>query len=496
MISLLIAAAIFAASERDQGEVVTVIPREDEDAVLHNPDMGWVLYENYPVDPRPNGTSTLLTLPDEDFPEVDSVAIMLSWADVEVREGVYDFSAVDYAYDYWRKKGKRIHLRMSTESLLWWTTLDPPRGKGIPDYVLEKLPPDKKQVRRWMGIPYVVVDARHPYYLERLRAFLKEVARHFSGDRSVDLIDLRGFGLWGEWHSGYRYESVEARREALIKIIDLFSEVFKDNLLALSYSYDPDGPEEYYAGPTDKFDPKYTAHYEGYLYFSAFDYALKKPNITFRRDGCGGAVHSNERRFCEEAFRVWRKAPLVCEFVMGYRDAKRRGREFVDWCLEDALSLHPNYINLMGWHGRGALEFIRERPDLIAYGLRRMGYRLVPVMVRYPRVVRSGEGFRVEMEWVNKGVGRALRKYELRLTLADGSGRTIDSFDAGPIDTDEWIEGKRYRVEVEAVFRRVAPGEYDLRLMLVDPRDGRAIALPLVDRYPDGSYRIGEIEVR
>ena len=33
-------------------EIVTVTPAEDEKAVLHNPNMGWVLYENFPLDAK------------------------------------------------------------------------------------------------------------------------------------------------------------------------------------------------------------------------------------------------------------------------------------------------------------------------------------------------------------------------------------------------------------------------------------------------------------
>jgi len=496
ILRFIICMSLICLKEVTEVPIVTVIPREDTQAVLHNPDMGWIVYENYPLDQRPNGSSTLVTLPDEDFPDVDNVAIMFSWADIERREGEYDFSKADYAYDYWRKRGKQIQLRMSTESLLWWTNSDPPSGKGIPDYVLDRLPPDKKQIRRWSGIPYVVVDARDPFYLERLKAFLKAVSRHFSGERRVTLVDLRGFGLWGEWHSGYRYESVEARREALIRIIDLYSEAFKENYVALSYSYDPDSPKEYYAGPCDRYDPKFTTHYADYLYYSAFDYALRKDNVTFRRDGVGGAVHSNERRLCEEAFRIWRKAPMVCEFVVGYRQAKQGGREHVTWFVEDALSLHPNYINLLGWQARDARDFLYERPDLIAYGLRNMGYRLLPTRVRYPGAIRNGEAFSLEMEWVNRGVGRALQRYELRVLLADTNGKVIGTCRAGPMETNRWIKGKSYPVVKEIVFRDVPPGRYELRLMLVDPRDGRIIALPLVDRCEDGSYRLGTILVR
>src|SRR6478672_2973971 len=122
-----------------------VKPKELPDAVLHNPDMGWVLYENYPVDQDPKGSSTLLTLPDEKFDGVDAVAIMFSWADVEKRPDEYDFSKVDFAYDYWAKRGKAIQLRLSSESLLWWASRTPPAGAGVPEYVLAKLPASEKQ---------------------------------------------------------------------------------------------------------------------------------------------------------------------------------------------------------------------------------------------------------------------------------------------------------------------------------------------------------------
>src|SRR4051812_47771753 len=93
-----------------------VEPKELPDAVLHNPDMGWVLYENYPVDQDPKGSSTLLALPSEKFEGVDAVAVMFSWADVEKQPDEYDFSKVDFAYDYWASRGKAIQLRLSSES--------------------------------------------------------------------------------------------------------------------------------------------------------------------------------------------------------------------------------------------------------------------------------------------------------------------------------------------------------------------------------------------
>ena len=89
-----------------------------------------MLYENYPLDQDPHGSSTLLTLPADDFTGVDAVALMFSWADIETREDQYDFSKANFAFDYWHQRGKEIQLRVSSESLLWWTKREPPAGEG------------------------------------------------------------------------------------------------------------------------------------------------------------------------------------------------------------------------------------------------------------------------------------------------------------------------------------------------------------------------------
>ena len=477
-------------------ETVTVTPAEDEKAVLHNPDMGWVLYENYPVDPAPGGSNTMITMPDESFDGVDEVAVMFSWFDVERRMGVYDFMDVDKAYDYWKARGKRIQLRMSTETLLWWDNANPPRGKGPPDYVVERLSQERKQRREGGGLPpYTVLDARDPYYLERLEKFLSAVAAHYSGERAVTLVDLRGFGVWGEWHSGFKYPDVDARREALKDVIDRYAAAFKDNWVSLCYSYDPDGPKALYAGPYNVFDEKFTENYDQFLTFSAFDHALTKPNVTFRRDGCGGAVHSNERKLCEQAFAEMTRGPFMCEFVDGFADSKRGRAGWVDWKIDDALSLHPNYINLLGWVGPDALAFMTERRDLFEHGVRNMGYRLVPAKLTYPARVTTGQQFEITGEWVNRAVGRAMRDFTLRLSLVDGAGKIVATADAGPLGTDKWVKGTTYTARGKTAFADAPAGEHALHVSLINPKDQKPVQMPLKGAAADGSYPVGKITV-
>jgi hypothetical protein len=472
----------------------TVVPRELTDAVLHNPDMGWVLYENYPVDQDAHGSSTLLTLPDENFGGVDTVAIMFSWQDVEQRPDEYDFSKVDFAYDYWAKRGKAIQLRISSASLLWWANRTPPAGAGTPDYVLARLAPNEKQTRDLQGVKYTVEDARNPYYRERLAKFLLAVDHHFSATRPVTLIDLRGFGAWGEWHSGFKYPTLDQRRAALKDIIDVWSESLPDHRLALSASYDPDGPTEFYAGPNDKFDAGSTGKYADFLQYSAFDYALTKANVTFRRDGCGGAVHSNERKLIHEASRLGR-GPMFSEFVDGYWNSKAGGSKWIEWKIDDALSLCPNYINLLGWQGADSLAFMHERRDLFDTALRKMGYRLVPTRVEYPASVIAGKTFNIEIDWINRGVGRALRDYELNVSLVDAEGRIQATAPMEKLETSRWVAGKTYTATVNVNSPKVADGKYELAIGMDDPLLKRPIELPLDHRRSDGGYPIGAIRM-
>jgi hypothetical protein len=457
-------------------EMMTVTPPVDEQAVLHNPDMGWVLYENYPVDPNPGGSSNIVSLPAENFDGVGHVAIMFSWADVEREPGVFDFRDVDHAYDHWRSRGKQIQLRISAESLMWWSRNAPPRGVGVPPHVLQRIAAARKQRRSEFGFDYDVVDARDATYLAALDRFLAAVAKHFSsGDRAVTLIDLRGFGLWGEWHSGFRYPDRAARREALKTIIDHWSAAFPKHHLALSYSYDPDGPKALYEGPVFGYDAKYTHNYAEFLAYSAFDHAMTKTNITWRRDGAGGAVYANQRRLCDEEFAKLTRGPFMSEFVDGYVDSKRGGQKWLEQKIDDALSLHPNCINLLGWQAVDALAFIREQPELFARGLREMGYRFVPTRLSFPKSVAAGETVRIEMTWENRGVGRAMRDYHLRIVIGQ------DQRDAGTVETSRWIKGRTYEVMKDVKLPPLAPGGYPLHIRLIDPATGEPIALPLKD---------------
>jgi hypothetical protein len=492
-VSIVVMLALVGCASRSGSPAVTVHPVEDSNVVLHNPGMGWVLYENYPLDQH--NSSTLATLPNEDFPEVDAVAVMFAWSDVERSDDVMDWSKVDHAYDYWHQRGKEIQLRMSAESLLYWNKANPPGGLGVPQWVLDRLPANSKQVRTSPDhIEYNVVDARDMTYRKYLARFLAKVNEHFGVNRPVTLIDLRGFGLWGEWHQGFRYPSLDAKHEALSGVIDLWCKALPSHKLALSASYDPDAPEALRDGPTDKYDEAFTKHYDEFLRYSAFDVALKNPQITWRRDGAGGAVHTKERKLLNEAYALGR-GPFVAEFVGGYADSKAAGQQRVESMINDALSLHPNYVNVLGWCCGDSLAFIKEQPELFHRALRTMGYRLVPTSIEYPSRVKLGQREPIKMTWINRGVGHVVDPQRPELWLVDANGKTFSMPIREAFPSQQWLHDQTHTWNPTIDFDGIPSGDYRLCFVLTDQRTQRHVKLPIQGDRGDAVYEIGTIRV-
>ena len=222
---------------------------------------------------------------------------------------------------------------------------------------------------------------------------------------------------------------------------------------------------------------------------------MKLPNITFRRDGCGGAVHSNERKLNDEAFSVCHRAPMFGEFLGSYSFVRAGGSNWVAWMVKDALSLHPNYLNFIGWQSAEARAFAREEPGLIAQAQREMGYRFVPCRVALPTRLDSDRAFPVEMEWVNRGVGRALRDYCLQFYLVPAQEGRVTRSESYEIPTSSWVAGKTYPIMRRVRFPKIKPGDYRVGIAMKDLRSGRSIHLPLKEIDPDHGYLIGSLQV-
>ena len=374
---------------------MAVFHHDDNGEVLKNPGMGWVIHSDIRRDHRdPNEPDT--------YENLHHVALLSRWADLEPEEGRFFWDDLDAAIEKWTALGMGLQLRISTDAMIYNHSAD-----GAPAWLYENyaIP---YQEREGYGLTMRYPDYLNPIYQQKLRAFLHALATHMAPVSNLETVDLRGYGEWGEWHSGYIHESEALHAQALRQIIDIWQEAFSYTTLTLSCSYE---------WRHDLTPPLHSPRSQDeYLYFSGFDHALSHENISFRRDGIGGAVKIWDTRLMNDYYQQRRRRPMICEYFGGYRgklsEDGMRGYHVED-SVEEALMLHPNYMMLM-WD---SVEFCEKRPDLIAWGLKRMGYRLLPCCLSLPDAAKPGECITLSHTWQNLGCGRLCEDAILTITL-------------------------------------------------------------------------------
>lgn len=490
------------------GGVQTVFPTPTQDAP-HNPDQGWTLIDYaLPASQEDNRVSLgpywqRITTHEQTLPSIPNVAIVSTWDELEPEEGVYDWELLDDTIDYWSEHGKKIHFRISTEPYTYSLEQDNELvwdyHGGAPDWLRDLTDENDDPI----NIPHTIrsVDADYYYdvgnetYQNKLAAFIGALADRYKADPRIVLVDVRGYGTWGEWHSGYDdFGSIGARADALQGVIDIWTEAWgSDKILALSNSY------EFLEGlDPDVNDPSSQADYEEW---SAFDYAKTQPQLTFRRDGVAGAVRPYDKALLESSFNDRNTLPLVTEFWRGYDEYAAPGgynRSYSpDTAVDDALKYRPNYVTLMGWDAdSSADEFVYERPDLIAQGTAEMGYNLVPTRIALPTSITAGTTFSLVSDWENTARGRAFRSADLTTYLTDSAGNTVWSAANTDFETRDIILGEPQTfTSTHTLPSSIPAGTYEVRMAITGADGVSTIAIGAQGSDELNRLRIGSVTV-
>jgi hypothetical protein len=100
----------------------------------------------------------------------------------------------------------------------------------------------------------------------------------------------------------------------------------------------------------------------------------------------------------------------------------------------------------------------------------------------------------VSMWWLNAGVAPPYRQFTLALELRSASTASVIRL---PADVRTWLPGDAIWEGGVYVPETLAPGEYRVRLALLDPRtDAAAVKLAIEGREDDGWYSLGTIRLR
>ncbi len=388
------------------------------------------------------------------------VYIRFGWADVEPKEGEYNWKLIDDVIAAWKSRGAAVSMRVMTcsaHSSGYYTSpkwLFDAGCKGF-EYTVGGDDPTSGGKR----IARIEPDYADPIYLAKHGAFLKAMGKRYDGHPDVEFLDIGSYGVWGEWHTKHA-ASVDVRKQ----IVDMYLDAFHKTPMVFM---------------TD--DAEVLA------------YAIPK-GVGLRRDGVGSPWHeqnwigSKKYAAVEGMADTWKKSPVVFEWFGNYDYLKSRKWSF-DAAVDFMLKNHVTMIN--DNFGRFPPEALPQLQKLA----RLAGYRFVLRELSHSPVAKPGTSLDVKMKWANVGVGKLYRPFKLRLLLLDAAGQTVCTADARS-DPRDWLPGDHDLAESIQIPAALKAGEYTLTVSLIDPA-GQKQPLKLAMDAPEkeGRYTVSKVKV-
>ena len=381
----------------------------------------------------------------------------VSWADLEPREGVYDFSKLDNALKN-LPAGNRIAFGVMAAD----TCCSGDRsGLYVPAYLKDGMAKGfwvKANPGSWHLDQAYIPDWNDPLFLTRWHALWAAIGKRYDGDPRIAWVDMRGYGNWGEGHlngdSAYHWgqlpyddpkvnlHGAEAGTlDSRIAIVDAIIDAMPHTqLIAMS----DDKP----------------------VMLHAFHAKTAIP-IGLRRDSWGakwfekglaeGDLTDAERA---EISDRWKVAPFIVEsfgwtlaFEVGFDGLTR---QVVDYHISD---IGNGNFGTDDWKALSA----DQQQALIRAG-NHAGYRYVPVAAKYRH--EADCPLRLAVSWRNDGSAPAYEPWAVRLWLKRDGGSPVELKAVGDANLPKILPGETADSQGCYALPDGASGELSLQMML------------------------------
>lgn len=392
-----------------------------------------------------------------------SFGIMTLYPEGTTNEGLVSFDGGYASYPQW------LHQQMQSESVRDWRI----GQTWTPNY-------NSNYYLNWLLDLNTAVNA----HIE---------ATSYNGVRYRDVInciDIRGYGAWGEWHSGYTpnnqisdYPSGTFPTVASLKrIVDAHTNAFPNfQLVCMIAAFDAN-----YLGNT--MNPPEIAHY------ILTHRGTNRGPIGWRRDQWGALdnylmnyLEFNTRSFNGVVFNTlimdrWRTAPITGEPPAWNPD------EYSD--LERQIRLYRAVSFGNGNYGGGVAPSQLNTRNRIRAASKAAGYRLVLEGGSMATSITTGSPFSITLNWRNVGISPTYDDWDVIYELKNSGGTTVWSGTSA-------FELRLFLPQATATARTdnftvptsVPAGTYSLILYIRDPVNYRQpLPLAITGRRSDGGY--------
>lgn len=462
---LMLALSVQAVPE----DLYSISPQDTGEALV-NPSMGWTMhfYSNIP-----KNYGSKLTPEDtlDDFPGLSTVYLRIPWAYIEPQEGKFNWAILDTPAQRWIAKGKRIALRLTcSENWMHFATPEWVKEAGAKGTFYRFGKGRDANAKTWD--PFF----DDPIFLDKLDRFLAAAGARYDGNPNVEFVDVGTYGMWGEGHT---FMSSLQDDYAIKKMhIDLHLKHFPHTLLCISDDF--------------------AGHDKPGKRFPITDYALSK-GVTIRDDSIMVQPPPRSWYHTDMAQVFWPELPIILEHQHYGASLKNKAWDKALF-LKSVEDYHASFMSIHWW----PRVLLQENRDVIDKINRRMGYRLLPTQVRWPRTVTIGQPFEVQWTWANKGVAPCYPGGYPALTLKNSSGGIVSvlsdeslnmrNLKTGPPENSpETIHKSEFIVGL--VAPTTTPGTVHVYIS-VGQRDGTpTIALPLANDDGQRRYRLGSLTI-
>lgn len=462
-ISLLLMLA-FAVSPAAFGQNETVVVRpEPSDEILVNPGMGITTFQRFNGQPLNQGlrwSEEGPTAKQSDvsarsvFPDTSIAYCRWFWNELQPASDRIRWEIIDTALEEARQHHQTLAIRLmpyDEEHPLpeWYRNSGARRANKATD----------KDGTIWQP------DFSDPLYLKYWNAVVATAGARYDGHPFLDTVDISSVGYWGEGWSDYMpaFQFQKA-------LIDIYFDAFKRTPLLMNF----DEPHGLAYG---------TGRGAGWRLDCLGDMGRQwkdRPTFSHMLDFYPQQI---ARMGIQD---VWQRSPVSLEtcWVPGYW--KEKGWD-VDYILDQALRWHVSSVNVKS--SPIPLEWKSKFDEF----QKRMGYRLVLRRFEYPRSAEAGAMMPVYIWWLNAGVAPPYREYSVALEFQSSKRRQTEIL---PVDVRKWLPGDAVFDGPVYVPGTLDPGEYQLRIALLDPRTSKsAVRLAIKGREADGWYKIGLINI-
>ncbi len=389
-------------------------------------------------------------------PQCTIVQFRWYWDELEPEEGKVNFALIDSVLARCRANGQKLNFRVMCQN-----------GRpGVPQWV---------RAAGAKGEPYQDNPANwqprydDPVFLAKHENLIRALGERYDGHPDMDHMDIGTVGRWGEWHTsgtGMEMPDTPTRQQ----IIDSYLAHFRQTPLIMLIG---GGEGLAYA----------VANGAGWRADCLGDLGGFRPDWSHMENFYPQALQE------AEALDSWKHAPVVFETCWTIQTWLDKGWD-LDYILRQALEWHISVLN------NGSEEIPEQWWPQVQEFERRMGYRYALKRLSHPARVRPGGTMLFELEWENQGVAPLYRNYPLTFELrstATGASRVLDT----GIDPRGWLPGVTAIQQSLVIPADLAPGEYELGLGLVDPREGRpVIRFANAGQSEEGWLRLSRIELR